>query len=153
MPVQYYLPRNELTYRFRYTKNNIPFKHYLEKSNSFIVCCIAALVDHLPSSEECHTTIDFLHILLEGYTSSGLSLNAFFREETRNGTLPDIVEQIHYAFCLFLPSKHTLAVVKCHVRLFQHSTYYQYITFLKQTWNSDDLNNLLATSIFIEFKQ
>ena len=133
MPVQYYLPRNELTYRYRYTtKHNIPFTHYVKTAPNFIVCCIAVLIDQQPISWECHTLIDFLILLIEGCSQKGHAIFTFFNEETSMGTLPEIVELIHYAYCLYGPPQDDLVMLKMHVRLFQHCSLIQYIQFLKQ---------------------
>jgi hypothetical protein len=146
MPTQYYLPRNELTYRYRYTKNNIGFKHYVEKGSSFIVCCIAALIDLQPLSWECRTLLDFLTILVDGASGKGYSITTFFKEETSCGTLPEIVELVHYAHCLFIPSEFELVTLKTHIRLFEHCSLIQYLDFIKSRWNELRLQSLSLTS-------
>lgn len=148
MPVQYYLPRNELTYRYRYTtKHNVPFTHYVKEAPNFLVCCIGVLIDLQPKSLECHSLIDFLIILIEGASLRGWSITAFFREETSMGTLPEIVELVHYAYCLFGPNHLDLVTFKTHVRLFQHSSLIQYIQFLKQRMNALRLEKLENVSL------
>jgi hypothetical protein len=147
MPVQYYLPRNELTYRHRYTKNGVCFKHYVQHAPNFLVCCIAALIDQQPLSWECHTLIDFLIIFVEGASQKGYSVTTFFKEESNCGTLPEIVEIVHYAYCLFGPSQYELVSLKTHIRLFQNCSLIQYIDFLKQRWDSLKLDKLDKTSV------
>lgn len=150
MPVQYHLPRNELTYRYRYTKNNVCFKHYIEKASNFTVCCISILIDQQPLNWECRTLLDFLTILIDGASGKGYTLTAFFKEETSCGTLPEIVEIVHYAHCLYVPSEYELTNFKTHIRLFEHCSLIQYIDFIKQRWNEERLKSLSTTSILFK---
>ena len=147
MPVQYYLPRNELTYRYRYTKNRVCFTHYVQQAPNFLVCCIAALIDQQPLSWECRSLIDFLTIFVDGASTQGYGVTAFFKEETSCGTLPEIVEIVHYAYCLFGPTQYEIVSFKTHVRLFQHCSSIQYVAFLKQRWTTLKLDKLEKTSV------
>lgn len=150
MPVQYYLPRNELTYRYRYTKHNVAFIHYVKKAPNFIVCCIAAIIDLQPTNWECHTLIDFLIILIEGASQKGWGITAFFKEESALGTLPEIVELVHYAYCLYGPCQLDLVTLKTHVRLFQHTSFIQYVNFLKERWVTFRLEKLERVSLLFK---
>jgi hypothetical protein len=150
MPTQYYLPRNEMTYRFRYTKHNISFKHYVEQAPNFIVFCIAVLIDQQPLGWECRSLFDFLVILVEGVSNRGYGITAFFKEETLSGTLPEIVELIHYAHCLFSPSHLEIVTFKTHLTLFEHCSLIQYVNFLNQRWDMLILKKLETTSILLK---
>jgi hypothetical protein len=136
MPVQYYLPRNILTYQFRYTDNGVSFRHYIINAPSFIVCAIALLCDIQP----CKTSVvpnllSLMDILIDGVTKEGLALFAFFKHVP----VTPILDAIHYASMMLKPTKHTLVLFKTHVMLYKHCDFVNYTLFLFSKFSKEDI--------------
>ncbi len=139
MPIQYYLPRNNLTYQYRYTDDLVPFRHYVTTAKSFLFCAIGVLCDLQPCKKQTvPLLLDLMDIFMDGQTKEGWTRLTFFKQYP---VIP-ILDLLHYAQILFHPTKHDLVLFKTHLRLYQYCSFIDYTLFLFSKFAKSDICHL-----------